>query len=145
MARIYDPLQLEHPTLRSFALRAAWIAAAAEAANDLEDLNIDVPPEQRLLSDFSTPWPWEFDALALAVTIIRRNRDAAQLNLEELLAAWLTEDREHWSVVRLSLIDPWQERTGIRLANTPAWLRTLGTMAATAHETIASIGSRPTA
>ena len=53
MARIYDPVQLEHPTLRSFALRAAWIAAAAEANNldfvlrDLDDRKRAVEPDPR--------------------------------------------------------------------------------------------------
>jgi hypothetical protein len=33
---------------------AAWIATLAEAANDLEDLLIDVPPEERVLPDYRT-------------------------------------------------------------------------------------------
>jgi hypothetical protein len=35
----------------------AWIAALAELANDLEDVLIDAPPADRVLPDFSTPWP----------------------------------------------------------------------------------------
>jgi hypothetical protein len=55
MVRIDDPAQLTHPKLRAFASQAAWIATLVESANDLEDLLIDVPPEERVLPDFSTP------------------------------------------------------------------------------------------
>ena len=47
MLRIYDPAQLSHPRLREFAVVAAWIATLAAAANDLEDLLVDVPPEEQ--------------------------------------------------------------------------------------------------
>jgi hypothetical protein len=65
MVRIYDPAQLTHPKLREFAVVAAGtrrvIATLAESANDLEDLLVDVPPEERVLPDYSTPWPWDAD------------------------------------------------------------------------------------
>jgi hypothetical protein len=57
MLRICDPAQLVHPRLREFAVAAAWISTLVESASDLEDLLIDVPPEERVLPDFSTPWP----------------------------------------------------------------------------------------
>ena len=43
----------------------------------------DVPrtrdqPEERLLPDFRTLWPWKFDSLVLALSIIRRNQDARE-------------------------------------------------------------------
>ena len=44
MARLYDPVQLTHPQLHEFAVVAAWIATVAEAASDLEDLLVDLPP-----------------------------------------------------------------------------------------------------
>jgi hypothetical protein len=133
MVRIYDPVRITHPQLRDFAFQAAWISVVTEAANDLEDLNVDVPHAQRLLPDFSTPWPWEFDSVVVAVTVIRRNRDAAALSLEEGLAGWLGEDPEHWPRFRRTLIDPWQERLGIWSADTPEWARTLGAIGETAH------------
>jgi hypothetical protein len=43
MDRIYDPVRITHPQLREFAFQVAWIAVVTEAANDLEDLNVDVP------------------------------------------------------------------------------------------------------
>jgi hypothetical protein len=69
MPRIYDPAQLSHPRLREFAVVAAMIATLAEAANDLEDLLVDVPPEERVLPDYSTPWPWEFDSFVVALAV----------------------------------------------------------------------------
>ena len=66
MVRIYDPVQLTHPRLREFAFEVAWISVVTESANDLEDLNVDVPHAQCLVPDFSTPWPWEFDSVATA-------------------------------------------------------------------------------
>jgi hypothetical protein len=67
------------------------------------------------------------------VTIIRRNRDAAELRLEELVARWLGEDSDHWPLFRRTVIHPWQERAGIWSADTPEWLRTLGAIGETAH------------
>jgi len=68
----------------------------------------------------------------------------AELGLEELLTAWLGEDRENWPVYRLTLIDPWQERPGIWSEQTPAWVRTLGAAAATAHAPDDASGPPPT-
>jgi hypothetical protein len=57
MARIYDPAHLSHARLREFAVVAAWISSIVVADEDLEDLLTDVPPEERVLPDFSIPWP----------------------------------------------------------------------------------------
>jgi len=57
MARIYDPAQLSHVRLREFAVVATWISFIVAADEDLEDLLTDVPPEERVLPDVSTPWP----------------------------------------------------------------------------------------
>jgi hypothetical protein len=38
---------------------------------------------------------------------------------EELIATWLGEDRENWTVFLLTLAVPWQERPGIWSAQTP--------------------------
>src|SRR5215216_2776015 len=110
MIRLYDPVRITHPKLREFAFQAAWISVVTEAADYLEDLNIDVAHAERLLPDFSTPWPWEFDAVIVAVTILRRNRDAAALDLDEALARWLRDDAKHWTLFVLTLLAPWQER-----------------------------------
>ena len=47
MGHIYDPAALRHPNLRECAYHAAWIAAVTAAANDVEDLLVDVPPQER--------------------------------------------------------------------------------------------------
>jgi len=33
------------------------------------EISINVPPEERELPDFSTPWRWDFDAFVVAFTI----------------------------------------------------------------------------
>jgi hypothetical protein len=142
MSRIYDPVRIRHPRLREFAYQAAWIATVAEAADDLEDLLVDVPPQERVLPDFSAPWPWDFDSFIVAHSVMQHNRDAAEQNLAELVAPWLAEDPENWSVFHMTLIEPWQERPGIWSENTPEWVRTLGRIAATAHETADPFGRR---
>ena len=119
MGRISDPVQLKHPRLREFAVVAAWISTLAESANDLEDLLVDVPPEERVLPDFSTPWPWDVDSFVVALSIVQHTREASERNLEELVATWLGEDPENWPVLRLSLIDPWQDLASVWSADTP--------------------------
>jgi hypothetical protein len=127
MDRIYDPTQLTHPKLREFAFMAAWISVLVETEQDLEDLNVDLTPEERALPDFRTPWPWEFDTLSLAKFVVQMNREETEKGVEELLAGWMSEDRENWPVLRLTLIDPWQERPGIWSEHTPEWIRILAT------------------
>jgi len=143
MVRLYDPIRIRHAKLREFAFQAAWIATVAEAASDLEDLLVDMPPADRVLPDFSTPWPWDFDSIAVARSIMTHAREAAEQDLEELVATWLGEDPENWPVLRVTLIDPWQERPGIWSEDTPEWVRALGAIAATAHETTGPFGRRP--
>ncbi len=46
--------------------------------------------------------------------------------------------------MRLTLIDPWKELAGIWSENTPEWVRTLGTIATTAHVKYDPFGRRPT-
>jgi hypothetical protein len=144
MGPIYDPAQLRHPKLRECAYQAAWIATVAEAASDLEDLLVDVPPEERVLPDFSTPWPWDFDSFVVALSVMTHTREAAEQGLEELVATWLGEDRENWPVFLLTVVDPWQERSGIWSEEAPDWIRTLGTIATTAHVKYDPFGRRPT-
>ncbi len=143
MGPIYDPAQLSHPRLRAFAVVAAWIATLAESANDLEDLLIDVPPTERVLPDYSTPWPWDFDSFVVALSAVQHMREAAEKSLEELVATWLGEDRENWPVFCLTLVDPWQERPGIWSEETPDWVRTLGKIATNAHEKYDPFRRRP--
>jgi hypothetical protein len=66
---------------------AAWISTLAESANDLEDLLVDVPSEERVLPDYSTPWPWDFDSLVVALSVTNHTWGAADQGLEELVAA----------------------------------------------------------
>jgi hypothetical protein len=143
MVRLYDPVRITHPRLREFAYQAAWIATVAESASDLEDLLVDVPPAERVLPDYSTPWPWDFDSFVVALSIMNHTRQAAEQGLTELVATWLGEDPENWPVFRLTFIDPWQERPGIWSEETPEWVRTLGAIAATARETDDAFGRRP--
>ncbi len=80
MVRIYDPASIRHPRLREFAYQAAWIATVAEAAaNDVEDLLIDVPPHERVPPDFSTPWPWAFDFVSVALTVVQQSCQVSKL------------------------------------------------------------------
>ena len=72
------------------------------------------------------------------------NREETESGLEELLAAWMSEDRENWPVLRLTLIDPWQERPGIWSEHTPEWIRILATSATTAQEKYGPIERHPT-
>ena len=140
MTRLYDPADLRHPQLRECAYQAAWIATVAEAANELEDFLLDVPPEDRVLPDYSTPWPWDVDPLVVALSVVNQTRAVAEQSLTALVASWLEEDPENWPVLRLSLIDPWQERPGVWSEETPEWTRILGTIA---HETVDPFGCRP--
>jgi hypothetical protein len=144
MARIYDPAQLSHPRLREFAVVAAWISTLAESVDDLEYFLEDVPPEERDLPDYSTPWPWDFDPLVVALSVVQLNREATEQGLEELVATWLGEDPENWPVLRLTVIDPWKELAGIWSENTPEWVRILGTIATNAHVKYDPFGRRPT-
>ena len=141
MTRIYDPADLRHPTLRECAYQAAWIATVTEAANDVEDLLVDVPPQDRVLPDFSTPWPWDFDSFVVELSVMNQTRAVAEQSLTALVVSWLTEDPENWPVLRLSPINPWQERPGVWSEETPEWIRVLG---AVAHETAGPFGQRPT-
>jgi hypothetical protein len=140
MSRIYDPVQLKPATLREFAYQAAWIATVAESASGLEDLLVDVPPEERVLPDFGTPWPWDFDSFIVALSVMNHTREAAEQGLEASVATWLGEDPENWPVFRLTLIDPLQERPGIWSEETPEWVRTLGAIATNALETANPFG-----
>jgi len=91
---------------------AAWIATLAESASVVEDLLIDVQPENRVQPDFSTPWHWDFDSFVVALSVVQHMRQASEQSLEELVATWLGEDPETWPALRLNLVDPWQERPG---------------------------------
>jgi hypothetical protein len=71
MVRIYDLGQLTHPRLREFAVVTAWIVTLAESAINLEDLLSDVPPEECVLPDYRTPWPWDFDSFVVALFVVQ--------------------------------------------------------------------------
>ena len=86
---------------------------------------------ERVLPDYSTPWPWDFDSFVVALSVMTHARQNAEQSLENLLASWLGEDPEDWPVFRLTLVEPWQERPGVWSEETPEWVRILG---AIAHE-----------
>jgi hypothetical protein len=62
-----------------------------------------VPPDAPLLPDFSTPWPWDSDTMAVARSTVQASRDAATKDLRDRLASWLGKDPENWPLVRLTL------------------------------------------
>jgi hypothetical protein len=101
--RIYDPVRLRQPKLREFAFQAAIIATLAAMAHDLEDLLIDLPPDEPLFPDFTSPGPWDFDSMAVARSAVQASRDAATKDLRDRLASWLGKDPENWPLVRLTL------------------------------------------
>jgi len=144
MDPILDPVRIKPVKLREFAFQAAWIATATEAADDLAELVDEVPAEGPALPDFSTPWPWEFDSVALAVIVMRHNRDDAAQRLEAQLARWLSEHPENWQLVRF-LIDPRHVQPGIWREDTPDWLRVLGTIGATAYARYEPVSREPEA
>jgi hypothetical protein len=46
----------------------------------------------------------------------------------------MSEDRENWPVLWLTLTDPWQEQPGIWSEQSPEWVRMRGTSTTTAQE-----------
>jgi hypothetical protein len=42
-----------------------------------------VPPEERALSDFSTPRPWDFDSFVVALSTITHTRQARERGLSK--------------------------------------------------------------
>ena len=142
MEPIYEPGGLTHPKLQEFAMIAAWIDTLAETVDDLEDLLIELPRQEPLMPNFRTPWPWEFDTMAVALAVVKTHRNEVIHALEELLAAWLGEDHEHGPVFQMTLIDPWRERPGIWSADTPEGVRTFATIAEAAHAKHGRFGHR---
>ena len=78
---IDDPVHLQQPKLREFAFQAAWIATVAETDADLDNLLVDLPPDEPLLLDFTTSWPWDVDPMAVARSLVQASRDAAAQKL----------------------------------------------------------------
>jgi hypothetical protein len=119
------------------ALRAAWVAKLEDAVNALQDLVED-------LDDVAAPSDAEHDGdgedetqeedpLAVALGVVEERYEEEDRELEGRLIAWLSEDPEHWSIFRLVVLDPWQERPGVWRAGAPGWVRALATDAALAH------------
>jgi hypothetical protein len=133
MEPIYEPGGLTDPKLQEFAMIAAWIATRAETIDDLADLLIELPRQEPLMPDFRTPWPWAFDTMAVALAVVKTHRTEAVHALEELLATWLGEDRDHGPVLQRTLVAPWQERPGIWSEDTPEGIRTFAAIAEATH------------
>ena len=70
----------------------------------------------------------------VADSVMTHAREAAERTLLALLSSWLGEDPENRPVLRLSQIDPWQERPGVWSEETPVWVRILGAVATAAHD-----------
>ena len=130
MVRISDPMQIDDERLRELAVMAAWVAKVWEAVDELEFLCTDLPDEERVRTGPHDPWPWDADPVAVALHLVRTAHAEGQKGLEERLAVWLGEDPEHWPILRLMLIDPWQEAAGQWHVDAPDWLRILGETAA---------------
>jgi hypothetical protein len=142
MEPIYEPGGLTHPTLPEFAMIAAWIATRAETIDDLEDLLIELPRQEPRMPNVRTPWPWAFDPMAVALAVVTTHRTAAVQALEDLVATWLGEDREHGPVLQRTRLAPWQERPGIWSEDTPEWIRTFAAIAERAHAKHGSVDRR---
>ena len=80
----------------------------------------------------------------VARSLVQGFREESETSLEDLLATWLSEDRENWPVLCLTVIDPWHERPGIWSEETPEWVWIPGRIATTAHEKYDFFGRRPT-
>jgi hypothetical protein len=106
MAPIYEPAQLTDPKLKEFAVIAAWIDTLAETIDDLEDLLIELPRQEPLMPNVRTPWPWEFDTMAVALAVVKTHRNEAVHALEDLLTTWLGEDPENGPVFQRTLVAP---------------------------------------
>ena len=89
MGPIVSPAQLTHPKLQEFAVLAAWMSVYDETIQQLEELNMDVPPENLQLPDFRTPWPWYFDYITVALHVVRSSRAEGEKLLAEYLTAWM--------------------------------------------------------
>ena len=113
MEPIYDPVRLRQPKLREFAFQAAWIATVAETVADLDNLLVDLPPDEPLLPDFTMPWPWDVDSMAVARSLVQASRDAAAQKLRHRLASWFGEDPEHGPLFRLAPADPYNDPHGL--------------------------------
>ena len=112
---------------------AAGIATLAETTDDLEDLLIELPRQEPLMPDFHTPWPWEFDTMAVARAVVKTHRSEVVQALEDLVATWLSEDPQNGQLLQRTLLAPWQERPGIWSEDTPEGIRTFATIAERAH------------
>ena len=78
MGRTYDPMQVKHPKLRELDYQAAWIAAVAEAAEEIAYLLEDVLPDEWTLPNFDSPWPWDFDPMVVALSVVQSCRDEGE-------------------------------------------------------------------
>src|SRR5215208_4644423 len=78
MMRISDPIQIDHPAIRVFAVQAAWVAKLEDAVGVLEELVVDLMDEgQRLDLE-----PWEEDPLEVALSVVHTNFEEAEQEFE---------------------------------------------------------------
>ena len=107
LIRTSDPTQIDHPDLRGFAVQACSVAKLEETVGVLEELVVDLVDEEQR----SDREPWEEDPLEVALSVLTANFEAADQELEARVTDWLAQDPEHWPILRLVVLDPWQEQT----------------------------------
>ena len=137
---VTDPLAIEHPTLREFAMAAVWVAKLEDAVEALENLvdlldpradaDGDEPGEERTIGDDVDKVD---DLLEVALSVVTVAREEADAALEARLVAWLPAAPEHSAIFRLALFDAWRDERGGLDPTVLGWVRGLTTNAALAH------------
>ena len=89
-----------------------------------------MPPDERVLPDFSTPWPWACDSFIVVYAVAKESATSLKKGLEESVATWSGGGSRGRARVANDGSIP-AERPGIWSAETPEWIRTLGTVAGT--------------
>jgi hypothetical protein len=115
------------------------VARIAEAAGALEDLiwavgegeDGDEPDGEAAVGD--PTGEADRDPLVLAWELVSERYEDEDRELEAAIAEWLAADPEHWHILRLAVLDPWQEGPGAWRAGVPGWVAVMGTDAVLAH------------
>ncbi len=144
MGRVTEPADIENEALRDLAVRVAYDAKLGEAMADLEMLCDDLPPAERFSPDGDDlTITEETDALDVVRHLLLTSLPQMSAFLEEAIAMWLEEDPEHWAIMRLTVILPWQDSAGQWQADVPDWILFFGAFAAGAEEKFGPFGRQP--
>ena len=87
---------------------ATWVATLEDAVGVREELVVDLVDEEQR-SDLE---PGEDDPLEVAWSVVYANCEAADQEVEARVTEGLAQDPEPWPIVRLGVLDPWQEHPG---------------------------------